>query len=317
MTGPVYLSNLSIELGEIEATVAETGRAGRLLSPAETLKAAGFDRHWMAAPGTRAFDLAVRAVDRIAPQLQKIDAILYATALPESANLGSAATYAKSRDVRQCMDFPASHLQMHFNLHDAVVIGINQQACTGILGAVRLGSALLRSEPETARLLCVTADRFPEAALYEQAYNLISDGASACILSRTPGEFRLIAHHHITNGALALCTSEETAGAFFPYMHRLVNETLQRAGMQSADLAWVVTQNASDRVFEVLASLLGLPANRFACPTRSEIGHVISSDCLANLLRMDLEQRFSRGDRILLLMAGYGSNWQSLLLERQ
>ena len=192
MTSDVYLSDISIALGEIEASVTEAEKAGQLVSRGEDLRAAGFDRHRRAAPATRAYDLAISAVAPIAPALRDVDAILYATALPRNANLGCPAALHASGDVRHCMDFPASHLQQHFGLHDAAVIGICQQACTGMLGAVRLGSALLRSEPEVRRVLCVTADRFPEGARYEQAFNLISDGAAACVLSRHPAGLRVL-----------------------------------------------------------------------------------------------------------------------------
>src|SRR5207244_2442363 len=90
-------------------------------------------------------------------------------------------------------------------------IGLNQQACTGMLGSLRLARMLLLTEPEMQRILCVTADRFPEGAFYEQSYNLISDGAAACVVSAEPTGFRWIAGHAITNGAMAMVSAETTS----------------------------------------------------------------------------------------------------------
>jgi 3-oxoacyl-[acyl-carrier-protein] synthase-3 len=102
---------------------------------------------------------------------------------------------------------------------------------------------MLATEPALGPALCVTADRFPPGARYEQAYNAISDGASACMLSREARGYRLVASHHITNGALAVATDDQTAGAFFSYMHRLVAETCAVARITAGDLRWIVTQN--------------------------------------------------------------------------
>lgn len=311
-----FLSHLTLALGERGVDLETSAASGRLLSRADDLRSAGFERHWLAAEDSTGLDLAIRAVSPLRDELVEVDVLIYATALPCNSNVGRAEDFAATGDVRHLMDFPASRLQTHFALHEATVIGIGQQACTGVLGALRLGRSLLASEPELRRVLCVTADRFPEGAHYEQAYNLISDGASACLLSRQPRGFRIIAGHHITNGAQARVSSEETAGAFFPYMHRLVTETLAKAGHRKEQLAWVVTQNTYTKAWLILSSLLGLDPGIFYHPTLADVGHVISSDCLANLAELERQQSLVSGDMILLIMAGYGSNWQSVLLER-
>lgn len=99
------------------------------------------------------------------------------------------------------MDFPASHLHADFGLHRAIVVGLHQQACTGMLGALHLARLMLRSEPETARVLCVTADRFPSDALYEQSYNLIGEKALVAGLAQRlyrPGDDGLSPYlHHV------------------------------------------------------------------------------------------------------------------------
>src|SRR5262249_60255884 len=110
-------------------------------------------------------------------------------------------------------------------------VGLHLQACPLPRGPRRLVAAVPRSEPATGRVLCVTADRFPPGALYEQSYNLISDGAAACLVSSEPGSFRLVATHAITNGALAAASDDETVGAYFSYTHRAIQETLARAGL--------------------------------------------------------------------------------------
>lgn len=312
----VYLSDIGFALGERACRLEDSAVAGLLSSRPEALRAAGFDRHWLAAPGTDALDLAARALEPMRPTLHGIDVLIHSSALPGNACADGAADYATTRDVRHLMDFVASRLQVRFGLDGAALIGIGQQACTGLLGSIRLGTALLTAEANLRRVLCVTADRFPEGALYEQAFNLVSDGASACILGREPRGFRLLATHQVSNGALVLANAEQTAGAFFPYMHRLVTQALAKAGMQPPQLDWLVTQNTDQKAWQVLASLLGMDVERFYSPTQPALGHVVSSDCLANLAALETDPRLRPGQRVLLAMAGYGSHWQAALLER-
>jgi 3-oxoacyl-[acyl-carrier-protein] synthase III len=144
----------------------------------------------------------------------------------------------------------------------------------------------------------------------------VSDGASACLLSREPRGFRVLAAHQVSNGALVLADAEQTAGAFFPYMHRLVTQLLAKAGMRPAQLDWLVTQNTDHKAWQVLASLLGMELGRFYSPTQATVGHVVSSDCLANLAALERDPRLRTGQRVLVAMAGYGSHWQAVLLER-
>jgi 3-oxoacyl-[acyl-carrier-protein] synthase-3 len=311
----VYLDQVGYALGSRAATVEEAGRAGRLRSDPAALRDAGFAHHHACGPDETAYDLARAAARATGAELEAVDALVYSTCLPQSANLGSAEEFVRSGDVKHLLDFPGSHLQADLGLERAQVIGVNQQACTGLLGSVHLAQALLALEEGWEHVLCLTADRFPEGALYEQSFNLISDGAAACVVSRGPAAFRLRAVHGRTNGALAQASDDETAGSFFAWSHRVILQTLAKAGVEIGELALLVAQNMNRRALEILARLLGLDPRRVAAPTLAEVGHVISGDNLINLKRLQEEGALRRGDKVLLFMAGYGLNWQGAVLE--
>jgi 3-oxoacyl-[acyl-carrier-protein] synthase-3 len=313
---PVFLDHVGVALGGRAETVEEAAEGGRTRSPAGVLRAAGFARHHLSEAEEGAYLLARRAVEPIRPALADVGAIVYATCLPENGNAGSTAAFRDTRDVKHLMDFPASRLQADFGLERAFVVGLSQQACTGTLGALRIAAALLRDEPSCLAALCVTADRFPDGALYEQAYNLISDGAAACVLSLEGGAYRLLACHAITNGALSLASDDEAVGHFFTYSHRVIREALRKAGLAMGDVAWVVPQNMNVTAWQILARLLDLDLERVACPTLSEAAHVISADNLLNLKRLTDDGRVQPGERVLLVMSGFGLNWQCVILER-
>ncbi|HCT76156.1 MAG TPA: hypothetical protein DGG94_15400 [Micromonosporaceae bacterium] len=315
LVNQLFVGTFAHALGASKRHVRESAASGLLRSTAEDLEGAGFRWHRVCDPAETGYDLARAAVGEIADRgdLGEIDAIVYATCLPGSG-IASGST-GVVRDVKELMDFPASRLQADFGLAQAVVIGLHQQACTGMLGALRLAGALLSTEPQWQRVLCVTADRFPPGAWYEQAYNLISDGGAACVVGRDPAPLRLLTVHQITNGGMAQAGDDETVGTYFAYTHRLVRETAARAGTTAGELDWIVTQNTHEKAWQILARLLEVDHARVWSPSLPDVGHVISADAIINLSALLASGRVQPGQRIALVMAGFGLNWQCALLE--
>lgn len=313
----VYISNVVFALGEHKRAIEDSSAQGNLLSAVPDLAEAGFRWHHVCGQDTTAYDLARAAVSQLAgrPGTDNPDAIVYATCLPLNANLGDPADWARTRDVKYLMDFPASRLQADFGLASSVVFGLEQQACTAMLGSLRLAHALLTVEPGWQQVLCVTADRFPPGAIYEQAYNVISDGAAACTVSRTHGQFKLITAHQITNGGLGQASDDETVGSYFGYMHKAVTQTLARVGLRPDEITWIVSQNTTPLAWNVLCRMLRIPADRVWSPSMADVGHVIAADNMINLAELHNSGRLRAGDRLLLPMAGFGMNWQCVVLE--
>lgn len=314
MTAPdVFVDHLAYALGAVKRSVEESANAGWTCSSASALAGAGFRFHHTSPAEETSYDLARAAVAAIDADLADLDAIVYATCLPLNGNVGDGDVGTR-RDVKDVMDFPASRLQVDLGASGAIVVGLNQQACTGMLGSLRLARSLIVSEG-FEKVLCVTADRFPPGALYEQAYNLISDGAGACLVTRRPARYRLVAVHHVTNGAMVQASDDETVGSFFSYMHRAVTATAEKAGLTVADIDWVVPQNTNAKAWQILARLLHVDAERVFAPTLADVGHVISADNVVNLAALGSTNAVTPGEKILLTMAGYGMNWQCALLE--
>ena len=311
----VFVTDFTFSLGDRRYSVEESAANHRTFSQAIVLKDAGFKTHYVSDPQTTAYDLAKRACEKIRPNLKNVSAIIYSTCLPSNGNIGKLENFQNTRDVKHLMDFPASHLQCDFQMDNAWVIGLNQQACTGMLGSLLLANSLIQSEG-AQRILCLTADRFPESAVYEQSYNLISDGAAACIVSTEPLGYRLIACHGITNGAMAFASDDETVGSYFNYTNRVIQEILTKARMTIKDIHWIVSQNMNIKAWQILARLLHFDIERVCFPTLAEIGHLISGDNILNLKHASEENKIQKGERALLVMAGYGLNWHATILER-
>ncbi|MBY0358024.1 MAG: hypothetical protein K2W82_08495 [Candidatus Obscuribacterales bacterium] len=311
----VYVDNFVYSLGANVCNLSESEATGRLISAASVLADSGFALHHVCNEEQGAYDLAKHCAEQLNDELDQIGAIIYSTCLPQNANCGNSKKFQESGDVKHLMDFAASRLQADFALENAAVIGLNQQACTGMLGSLRMAKMFLQDEPTAEKVLCVTADRFPAGALYEQSYNLISDGGAACLVSRKPAAFRICVSHSITNGGLAFACDQEVMGSYFSYVHKLIQESLAKGGLTMADIDWIVPQNMNVKAWSILCRLLKFDEARVYAPTRSQIGHMISGDNIANLKHL-LEQKLLRyGDKVILIMAGYGLNWQSCILE--
>ncbi len=310
-----YLSHLASALGTQRRSVDEAARAGQLVSPVAALRDSGFETHHVCKRGETALDLARAAFEASGIDPRSVDAIVYSTCLPQNGSMSDWQRFDETGDVKHVMRFPASDLQAEFGMRDAIVVGLNQQACTGMLGALRLARCMLVAESTFDNVLCITADRFPEGAVYEQAYNLISDGAAACLVSRDASGFRLLDVHQITNGAMVAASDDETVGSYFTYTGRLVDETLDRSGLALADVRWVVPQNTNSKAWRILSKLLGISEEQAWFPSIDTAGHVISADNVINLAELEASGELQRGDRVLTFMAGFGSNWQCALLE--
>ena len=311
----IFINHLAHALGGEVQTVEQAEARGQLVSPAAALRDAGFDRHHTCNSEETAYDLARAAVVSSGIDARGVDAIVYSTCLPMNGNMGDTTRFADTGDVKHLMHFPASELQAEFGMEKALIVGLNQQACTGMLGSLRIARNLLLAESEFENVLCVTADRFPEGARYEQAYNLISDGAGACLVSKQAEGFRLIDVHHISNGGMVSASDDETVGSYFNYTAMLVEESLERAGLALSEIRWVVPQNTNTKAWEILSRLLNLSDEQAFFPSMAGTGHVISADNVINLAELAASGKMRSGDKVLTFMAGFGSNWQCAVLE--
>lgn len=319
----IFLSFPEYELGRNRQSLSATAENGLLFSDLDQLETAGFANHHMCEDSETAYDLASRLMKKMIPKLQSvdislnnIDMLVYATCFPMNANVGEWSEFEKSRDIKHLIDYPASHLQADFGLENAFVVGIDQQACTSMLGSIRLAANFLKSEDNLKSAICLTADRFPANAKYEQSYNVISDGAAGVLVSKQEGDYKLLAAHQITNGAMAQASDDETVGHYFSYSKQLIEECVVKAGIEVSDIKHVVPQNTNIVAWRILSSVLGIPMEKVHMLTIGDVGHVISGDNMINLHHLEKQNVVQSGEKLLLLMAGFGLNWQCLIIEK-
>jgi 3-oxoacyl-[acyl-carrier-protein] synthase-3 len=77
-----------------------------------------------------------------------------------------------------------------------------------------------------------------------------------------------------------------------------------------------VPQNTNIGAWQVMCTLLPFDYARVYHPTLSDVGHMISGDNIVNMKHLVDNDVVKSGEKVLLFMAGYGLNWQGVILEK-
>lgn len=195
-----------------------------------------------------------------------------------------------------------------------MVIGGN--ACGNLALALRLGTAMVRSE-RRGPVLVVTADRIVDTPRAQPVgTTILSDGAGAFMLTDRPigPSYRVLA---ITSSSDAMFDPHtgEMAGARAIIGHiESAREQLAYMGADDRGFQHLVTGNYGSTSRQFLAMAAGAEDGHDCAPSAEDVGHCFAADLLINL---DLKQRagsFVNGDRILLVATSTRS-WSLVALE--
>lgn len=315
------ISAISYAVPAGSRTVRELAAAGALHSEPEMLERFGFDRVCLAVDETP-YDLALSAASALIRENDidplSIDALLYGGA-PGSiafARPRDAATEARGLCDSRRFQYPATRLQFDLGLEQASVLGLDQLACTAILGAVRLARALCIAEG-LERVLCVSSEFYPAEAGREAITNCTSDAACAVLVERNATRNRIVAGATVTKGYYWSADSmrDEVMASYFPTAAHVMRRTIIEAGWKPADVDWVMPHNVSAKSWEILFRLAALPNARLYSDNISRIGHTLAGDNFINLRDALDGGVVTSGDKLLLFSYGYGAHWTGLALE--
>jgi 3-oxoacyl-[acyl-carrier-protein] synthase-3 len=200
--------------------------------------------------------------------------------------------------------------------------------------ALRVGRALLASEPELETVLMVAACRESHLLDYgnERSRFMFNfgDGAVAALLAKeAPNE--LLASHAITDGSFSLQVKVPGHGSVepdgYPYLDvadpgsmkdgldavslpnfvAAAEGALARSGATLADVSYLCGIHMKRSMHRALCVALGLDESRAAY--LDDTGHMSGVDPLLALDRAARAGKLERGDLVLLLAAGTGYTW--------
>ena len=302
-------------------SVRELAAAGLLESEPGTLERYGFERVHVAVTETP-YDLATRAAARLLERDSidpaSIDVLIccgaqgveaFSTTLsPEQA---SAALHTGDR-----FKYPATRLQHELELDNASVFGIEQLACAGLFGAIRLARALCIAEG-VERVLCVSSDVFPAELGREAIYNCTSDAACAVLVERGATRNRILGTTSVTKGYYwdADALRNELIASYFPTARHVIDRAVAQAGWAREDVTWILPHNVSARSWEILLGLLRLPNARLWTRNIARDGHTLAGDNFINLADAIEAGDVRTGDRLVLFSFGYGAHWSCITVE--
>lgn len=321
MTARPGISAIAYALPAVSRSVRELAAAGSLESHPDILERFGFGHVGVAVEETP-YELALAAASTLLREYaidpSSIDALLYGGA-------PGAIAFAKPRDAVAAASglcdggrfaYPAPRLQFDLGLENATVLGLDQLACTAILGAVRLARALCIAEG-LERVLCVSSEFYPAAAGREAISNCTSDAACAVLVERDSPRNRIVGGVSVTKGFFwgAGSMRDEVMASYFPTAAHVIRRTIADAGWHPDAVDWVMPHNVSATSWEILFRLACLPNARLWTDNIRRIGHTLAGDNFINLRDALDGGAVKAGDKVLVFAYGYGAHWTGLALE--
>ncbi|MFN3275298.1 MAG: beta-ketoacyl-ACP synthase III [Paracoccus sp. (in: a-proteobacteria)] len=283
----------------------------------------GIERRHFAAEGQTTSDLAIRAakaaLDRAGITAADIDGIILATSTPD-------------------FTFPAvaTMVQQGLGMKHGFAYDV-QAVCAGFVFALANADAMLRAGLGR-RVLVIGAETFSRILDWTDRGTcvLFGDGAGAVVLEAQPGTGQ-----SSDRGILACDLNSDgnyrellyvdggvsttgTAGVLrmqgnLVFRHaveklaRTAHDALDKAGLSSADVDWLVPHQANMRIITATAQKMQLPLDRVVL-TVADHGNTSAASIPLALSVADAEGRFQPGQVIVTEAIGGGLSWGSVVL---
>ena len=204
--------------------------------------------------------------------------------------------------------------------------------CSGFLYAVGVADSMLRTGM-ASRALVIGAETFSRILDWEDRATcvLFGDGAGALVLSAEEGDRGILSTRLHADGRhndlLFVDGGPSTTGTVGKlrmkgrevFRHAVVNlaevltEVLEAAGLNAADVDWVVPHQANARILDATARKLGLPPEKVVVTVDKHANTSAASIPLALDTAVG-DGRIKRGDLLLLEGIGGGLAWGASLV---
>lgn len=302
-------------------TVAELAGLSQLESSARTMEAFGFSSVHVGTSESP-YDLAREAVARLLADRgvdpESVGLLIYGgtpgTMAFSPADEADRATAGFCTTDR--FKYPGARLQYDLGLTNASVFGLDQLACTTLLGAARIARSLCITEG-IDRVVCVTSEFFPMHAGREAIFNCTSDAACAVLIERNGDRNRLVSAATVTKGYYwnTDALRDEVVASYFPTARFVAERTIDMAGWSRDDVDWIIPHNVSLRSWQILSGLLRLPNAKLWSENIAKRGHTLAGDNFINYRDALDAGAIEPGQRVLLFSYGFGAHWTGVAVE--
>ncbi len=267
---------------------------------------------------------ALSALEDASLSPEEVDLILVATLTPDYAFPSTA-----------CL------LQSRLKAGKAGAMDI-QAACTGFLYAISTAKAFVESG-HYKNVLVVASEKLSSIVDYKDRNTciLFGDGASACVVSSSPGKKNLFIRDIclgadgtlsdlliLPGGGSRSPTSQETVTSGMHYlkmegkevfkhavrrMESASKSCLDRLGLNEKDISWIVPHQANIRIIEAIAKRFEVEMDRVYI-TIHKYGNTSASSLGIALDELLDEKSLATGENILLTAFGAGLTWGAAII---
>jgi 3-oxoacyl-[acyl-carrier-protein] synthase III len=268
--------------------------------------------------GDLAFHAATRALEAAGVKASELDMIVLGTTTPD-------------------IIFPATAclLQARLGANGCAAFDVNA-ACSGFMYALGIADKFIRCG-QVRKALVVGAETLSRMMDWTDRGTcvLFGDGAGAVVLeaSEEPGIITTLMHadgaykHLLYNpvgvsagfkddphhGNLVKMAGNEVFRVAVRTLERLVDETLDAAGMEADQVDWLIPHQANLRIIEATAKRLSLPLERVVISIDRH-GNTSSGSVPLALDEVVRSGKVQRGQNLLLEAFGGGFTWASALI---
>ncbi|HSO82151.1 beta-ketoacyl-ACP synthase III [Thiocapsa sp.] len=278
----------------------------------------GIEKRHVVSEGETCCDLAEvaarRALDAAGLQPSDIDLIIVATTTPD-----------------QFFPSTACLLQQRLGVHGCPAFDL-QAVCTGFVYAVGVADKFIRTG-SAKRALVVGAETLSRILNWEDRGTcvLFGDGAGAVVLEASDEPGIISTHLHADGAYKDLLQVPGGLGNGHPddrfmemkgnevfrvavtTLGRIVDETLEAAGLAKSDIDWLIPHQANIRIIQATARKLDLPMERVVV-TVAEHGNTSAASIPLAFDQAVRDGRIQRGELLLMEAFGGGFTWGSVLV---
>ena len=313
-----YLPPKRVTNQELAAQLAEKGIE---TSDEWIVSRSGISARHYAAPEVQSSDLAVeaakRALDMAGLTANDVDLIILASSTPD---------YFGGFPSTACV------VQRKLGITNGCAAVDVQAVCSGFVYAVSIADSFIKSGAHK-NVLIIGAEVFSRILNFEDRTTcvLFGDGAGAVVLSGSsePGILATKLHADGSHSDI-LCVpgsvnSGVLEGSAFLYMdgkavfklavsvlEKVANEVLEMAGMDPAQIDWLVPHQANIRIMHSTAKKLGLPLEKMVV-TVDQHGNTSAASIPLALDLAVRDGRIKAGQNVMMEGVGGGFTWGAVL----
>lgn len=252
---------------------------------------------------------------------EEIDVIICATSTPDYIFPATAAVVAEKAGIKNALAYDI------------------QAACSGFITALSSAAAFIESG-HFKKAIVIGAEKMSSIVNYDDRTTapLFGDGAGAVLVEPTTEnagviDFMLatdgigVKHLHMKAGGSAMPASHETVDKKLHsvyqegqavYKHAVSNmaevsaQIMERNGLKGEDIAWLIPHQANLRIIDAVVSRTGVDHDRVII----NIDHIGNTSAASIPLGMwEMENKFKKGDNIILTAFGAGFTWGAVYIK--